>query len=428
MLLDTIPNTFRYYQGGIEKFKVIHFTCTVTSKLHIVEVIQHEDDHAYPVWRNRYNEFPDYCEPNVTYQIRLQIYGNDSCWFEFKTESGEAFKFYVDATEATYLDFPGNPYWWNTPHVIDGQKLNVVRSIKNTSALPVCIDSVVIRAGNWSCSEQFPFWLKPQEEKNIPFEFTGDGGGDRYISSGTYIFFHAQGGFADYVHTSLAVAITHAVVITSGKEKTFGRVKDGAILQMKVIVKNSGLYPFAIRKNAMQYVTTSKDSLRPGDTATCWVRWTAQFVQDSFRMEVPLFNDVSNGTSTAVIHGITNSKTRTPEKSVNPDSMIWVETEYWDLGELHRSQGQIKKSFLCKNNSPVAIVVSRVTTGDGGSMGWATRDTILSGQTFEVFFLQDLKSRVGPINRTLNVEIVFLGGSNVRVNKFIRIVGKVDMN
>ncbi|HTF02590.1 MAG TPA: DUF1573 domain-containing protein [Bacteroidia bacterium] len=423
ILLDTIPYTIESSPLSVVRYRVVKIQCRNESALpvRITKVRMVNSYYATKIERNTLNAYPEICDPGKTYELSFSIFSTDSCRYVIYTGNGDSVSVRLWSRKPVFLEFE-KPV--NMLNGVDGQMTTVNYTVVNRSAVPVSIDTIQRRGALWECNAPVPFWLAPGEKYQLVFRCYGDTGAKMFSYMRFHVFFHPENGYSDYISDGPFVHFMHGVVITSGTQKNFGRIQAGERLATKITVKNMGFHKFDLRKSQSNYVTFSKTELAPGDTATGYVEWNSFFARDSFRMEIPLFTDVRNGKSTMTFRGTVGSSTDR-EKSVNPDSMIWVEATHIDCDTLYRSQWRLEKIIHCRNNSPVPILVTRASTGDGGSYAEYPREPIQPGQSFEIKFVQDLNSRVGRFSRGVYMHIQFLDGTNCEVTKVVSVTGFV---
>ena len=424
--LDSVPCTFTQSGNWIWKHRTAHFWCSVDGNVpvRIDSVYKYTGTYRWPEHKSNFTMWPDLCEPGKSYEILLDVSGYSNAEFEFITGTGQRISVHVLA-ESPALDFSTGTLNNHTDRELDGRVHETVRELVNTSAVPVTVDSIVTGNKAWSLQTPVPFVLQPGAKKSISIRYCGvpsptNGSTTLYY----YIFHRKQGGLTDMLQGTVYLGFFHAVMIEGSSDSDFGRVNTGDTLRAKILVRNNGITAFALKKNARPGVSFAEDSLQPGDTATALVSWNVAMASGVFRMELPLFYDVRNQKSTAIFHAKIGRGLLRREKSVSPDSLIWTEAGTIDLDTVYRSKGQLNYDIKLRNNSSSPILVTRTTTGDGGSMADGPRQPIQPGEEFVVRFHQDLSSR-NVINRSVNIQIQFLDSPGVTINKVVTITAVV---
>ena len=81
---------------------------------------------------------------------------------------------------------------------------------------------------------------------------------------------------------------------------------------------------------------------------------------------------------------------------------IELDTKAFDFGTIVTA-GTIKKSFVIKNTGNEPLVISRVSTGDGGSFATYPRVPVLPDSTGEIIFHYN-SQRIGPFRKTIFIK------------------------
>lgn len=425
--LDTIPMSTVRSGEWIWKHHQARFWCACSGdqSIRIDSVYEYRDGQRWTAYRSKFTAWPDECVPGQQYEVLFDVTGEGVYRFEFVTNTRQRISVWVKGARADLAFAPKSaPPFYEQEQ--EGRVHETVAEIVNVSGRLLVVDSIVATNQEWVPQSRGAIQLQPGEHALIRFRnFSGP-----YVTNSSsnlhfYVFHHAQGELNDVITGTVYLNYYHAVRIQGNAECRFGRVTEGQLLTAKVIVRNAGTAPYDLQKNARAGVTFDREVLDPGDSATATVNWHVNAASDSFRMEIPLLSDVRNGACTVVFRGVVGNRWSGPERSVNPDSMIWIETNAIDLDTLYRSQGTLYREIVLRNNSGSSIRVTRASTGDGGSYAEAPRDTIAPGEEFKIRFVQDLRSRIGMFNRTLYIQILYLDGTDTEIAKMVSIRGYV---
>jgi Protein of unknown function (DUF1573) len=426
--IDTVSFQFRHYPTYVSKSRLASTWLQVNrcDTLKISHVYHcYENGERYEVRRNKVNAFPEYCVPGNSYEVFFEVYYPKAHRFVICSEENDSVVFNVVGTGQQKMEI--KPLNELSPVVMHGHLAQTDVVITNNSGQYQVLDSISIPARKWKCYDQFPVVLAPGRTCTLKVQttYSDHPGGAAHDFVG--VFYHTRGsGLCDVLSCYVRATFTHGVVITDTRIKDFGVVRNGDTLRAKLHLLNEGSSVVALEPHE-EYGTyaVSKSSIRQGDTATVWLRWVVKYAEGNFLFNQPLFYDSRNGKCTFTFKGTTDKKDKLPHHYVNVDSLIWIETDSYNFGELNQSQGRAERAFKCKNNSPVPIIITNCVTGDGGSMSWSTREPILPGQEFTIHFVQDLKCRIGPFNRAISVTIMMDGKT---YQKYIRCSGVVKQN
>lgn len=98
---------------------------------------------------------------------------------------------------------------------------------------------------------------------------------------------------------------------------------------------------------------------------------------------------------------------------------IELKTTEFDFGQIITT-GTIKKVFIIKNIGNEPLIITRVTTGDGGSYATYPKQPILPDETGEITFYYN-SNRIGPFRKRLMIQ----SNAENKYGKSIKITGEV---
>lgn len=84
-------------------------------------------------------------------------------------------------------------------------------------------------------------------------------------------------------------------------------------------------------------------------------------------------------------------------------AIISFDTLKFDLGYITENSNNLKKEIYFKNTGNEPLIISRASTGDGGSYATYDKEPVLPGKKGKITFVYDTK-RIGVFNRSISIE------------------------